>query len=384
LAARKSITRQLEQVPLFAELKRPQLRELAKVIERIEFRPGVTVCQQGELGYRYFVIEEGALRVTRVDTEGRVLEITQLEEGDGFGETSLLLGDVRDATIEAIAPTVLLSIEKTKFDSFVEENPRVENALRMRPDVAERRGYPRFSWLEEDELPVRVMHKHPMVLITPLALPVILNLMLLLSSLVARDLWGDLIMTVGLVLMLIPTGAGLYFFIDWRNDVYAVTNHRVIHMERIGLLREHFAAAPLHAIQDIQQIYAGPIARFLDYGDLIMETAGEMGQVIFRSVPHLSQVRDIVFSQTERTHARARVDERAAIRKALRHHFVDSEVEEETEQPEQDQERGDSVPPRLQAHDAAGAALLPQVSPALDRNRGRAPEHTPEPEGGGV
>jgi uncharacterized membrane protein YdbT with pleckstrin-like domain len=321
----KSITRQLAEVELFADLKQPQLRALANIVQRVEYGPGLTVYNQGQAGHEFFVVETGILRVVHVDIEGKVLEVRQLRPGDAFGETSLLLGDVRDATVEAVHPATLLRIEKEDFDRLLEEEPRTEAALNMRPDIKERRQYPQFSWLDEGELPVRVMHKHPVVLITPLLLPIILDLILLSASLVARSLWGDPIMFVGLLLMIFPTGAGIYFYIDWRNDVYAVTNHRVIHMERIGLFRESFAAAPLHAVEDVQQIHAGPLARIFDFGDLIMETAGEMGQVVFRSVPNLAEVRNIVFEQAERNRARSRVDERGAIRKALRHHFVGEE-----------------------------------------------------------
>ena len=344
----KSITKQLESVPLFADLKQPQLRALANIVKRVEYGPGLTVYNQGQSGHEYYVVETGILRVVHVDIEGKVLEVRKLRPGDAFGETSLLLGDVRDATVEAIQPATLLCIEKEDFDLLVEEDPRIESALNMRPDIEERRRYPKFPWLDEGELPVRVMHKHPVVLITPLLLPIILDLILLAASLVARNLWGDIFLLGGFLLMLFPTGAGIYFFIDWRNDVYAVTNHRVIHMERIGLFRESFAAAPLRAVEDIQQIHAGPLARIFDFGDLIMETAGELGQVVFRSVPNLAEVRQIVFEQAERTVARSRVDERGAIRQALRYHFVgqeddtkvqDSAIEEPTQEEESDEPR---------------------------------------------
>jgi len=302
-------------------------------VRRAEYGPGETVCYQGEQGHQYFVVEKGALRITRVDPVGRVLEVQRLGPGAAFGETSLLLGDVRDATVEATERTILLYIEKEDFDRLLEEQPQIERALRMRPDVAERRRYPRFSWLEEGEFPVKVVRKHPAILYTHLLIPAILGLILLMAALVARTALGGWVLLIAGVLLLLPLGACLYFYIDWRNDVYVVTNRRVIHRERMGLLREHFAAAPLHAIENVQQIQIGPVSRLWGYGDLIIETAGELGQISFRSIPDPGGVRTAIFGEIERTRARARAEERAAIRRAMRRHFLEEEEEEVGEEP---------------------------------------------------
>ncbi len=153
----EELVERLKEVRLFSGLRRPELRLLAGLVkESEEFRPGQIICQQGGPGRRYCILERGRWRVTRVDPEGRVETVRELGPGEAFGETSLLLGDVRDATVECIEPAVLLYIEKEDFDLLLEEEPRIERALRMRPDVAERRRYPRFSWLEEGELVIKV------------------------------------------------------------------------------------------------------------------------------------------------------------------------------------------------------------------------------------
>jgi uncharacterized membrane protein YdbT with pleckstrin-like domain len=323
LPSTEEIIERLARVHLFSGLNRKQLRALSGLTHEGEYRPGEVVCRQGQPGQRYFVVEQGTLRVTRVDTEGRVLEVRDLNAGEAFGETSLLLGDVHDATVEATERTLVLYLEKADFDGLLDAEPSIDRALRMREDVAERRAYPRFSWLEEGELPIKVLHKHPAALVPSLFIPGLIGLILVLSSLLAARLWGPLALAAGLVLAFIPFAVSLYGYIDWYNDLYIVTNRRVAHQERVGLVREHFSAAPLHAIQDIQQVQEGPVARFWQYGDIIIETAGGAGQVVFRNIPRPGDVRTAIFDERARTQALVRVQERDAIRQAVDRYFRD-------------------------------------------------------------
>ncbi|HIQ02174.1 MAG TPA: cyclic nucleotide-binding domain-containing protein [Anaerolineales bacterium] len=325
------IAEQLKEAPLFSGLSRPQLRALAGLVKEMECRVGRVLCRQGEPGRRYFIVVEGALRVTRVDAAGRVLAVRQLQPGDGFGETSLLLGDVRDATVECIRDSRLLYIEREDFDRVLEADPRIERRLRMRPDVAERRRYPRFAWLEEGELPVKVLRKHPAVLLPGLVVPGFLLFLLLLGGILASSRWGTTALAVGLALALVPLGFCGYLIINWRDDIYVVTNRRVVHRERTKLVQEQISAVPLQAIQDVQQLRVGIAARIWEFGDLIIETAGGMGQVVFRGIPSPASVQEAIFVQRERMQAMTRAAERAAIQEIMRRHFFGEEEEEARE-----------------------------------------------------
>lgn len=332
----EEIIRILQGVRLFSGLSRPQLRRLAPLVKEIPYAAQQTVYRQGEPGLRYYIILKGAVRVTRVDPEGRVAEVRRLGPGEAFGETSLLLGDVRDATVETLEETVFLCIDKEDFDRLLAADPSVERALKMRPDVAERRRYPRFSWLEPGEIPVKVLRKHFYALIDRLILYIsILVLLLVLGCLLLSIRPGAIPFRIGGILPLIgavvPLGAILYAYVDWRNDIYVLTNRRVVHRERVGafLIRENFSAAPLQAIQNVQVSQVGPFGRILKFGDLIVETAGAAGQVVFRNIPDPWAVQQMILEQQARVRSLARIQEREAIRKAVRHHFLFEEGEAE-------------------------------------------------------
>ncbi|MCX7854778.1 MAG: cyclic nucleotide-binding domain-containing protein [Anaerolineae bacterium] len=325
----EEIIRILQGVRLFSGLSRPQLRRLASLVKEVPYPAQETVCRQGEPGLRYYIILKGTVRVTRVDPEGRAAEVRRLTAGEAFGETSLLLGDVRDATVETVEETVFLCIDKEDFDRLLTADPSIGRALKMREDVAERRRYPRFSWLEPGELPIKVLHKHPFTVLDRAIVSVSVFILLVVVGGVflavghgqsAFQIAGGLLIVGSIV----PLGGILYFYIDWRNDVYVLTNRRVVHRERAGafLIRENFSAAPLQAVQNVQISQIGPIGRILRFGDLVIETAGAGGQVVFRSIPDPWGIQQVILEQQARVRSVARLQERDAIRRAVRHHFL--------------------------------------------------------------
>jgi CRP-like cAMP-binding protein len=325
----EQIIQELRDTRLFSRLNRSQLRVLSRIVHEVEYKANQTVYRQGEPGSRYYIVYEGGLRLTRVDAEGRVQHVGTLGEQSAFGETSLLLGDLRDATVKAIEPSTLLYIERVDFRQVLEEHPSIENNLNIRPDLRERWDYPEFPWLEEMEYPIKVVRKHPAVLLTSLLIPGGLVLVLVLAGLIAQFRLGNVALIISLVVALVPFLAGLYLYIDWRNDVYVVTNQRTAHRERIGIFREMFSAAPLKSIDNIAQVQVGFLAGVLEYGDLIMEMTGEGGQVVFRSVPHPEQIQNLIYEQIERTKAQERAQERVDIEQAMRRHLGQDEGERE-------------------------------------------------------
>ncbi|MCL5952552.1 MAG: PH domain-containing protein [Chloroflexi bacterium] len=79
---------------------------------------------------------------------------------------------------------------------------------------------------------------------------------------------------VALVLLLFPIVAFGRAYVDWYNEEYLVTNRRVIQAE--GLVNKHVIDSSLEKVNDVvlTQSFFG---RFLDYGDIEILTASEIG-----------------------------------------------------------------------------------------------------------
>jgi membrane protein YdbS with pleckstrin-like domain len=317
----ESVVAQLRAIPLFARLSEDDLEAVAALVKRAEYPAGTEVSQQGRIGITAYLVESGELRVLCVDPTGVESEVGRLGPGSFFGQTSLLVGEVRDATVEVVQDAVLLYLNKEDFDQLVHERPSLLRSLRVRPEIARHRKARRFKWQDADEVVVLRLHKHNVLLIQNLTFPTVVLLVGLACFYWYLSYGSIVTLVLGVPLTLASLLFSLYLYVNQRNDDYIVTNKRVVAIERVPLIRESRAEAPLRTIQDIQQSQEGPLARALDFGTLVIETAGERGHVVFRQIPHPTRTREIIFEQIQRMQSGARAEERAAIRDAMRRHF---------------------------------------------------------------
>lgn len=327
---------QVKRIPLFTELSQRDLRAIARLVERGHYRAGTVICNQGEIGSTAYFVESGTLRVLRVDPQGVEREVARFGPGDYFGETSLLLGEPRDATVEVVEDANLLYLNKGDFDQLLDERPRIFDGLQLSSKVERKRRAPRFKWQTEGEVVVVSLHKHNVTLIIDLILPGLALFSILF-------IWGYLtisgntkiwIHVLSAFFAMIPVLISLYFTVDHFNDDYILTNRRVVHEERVFLMREMRTEAPLRTIQNAQQLQEGALARLFDLGDLIIETAGEHGVVVFRQIAQPEKIQDDIFEQIDRAQSWARAEERAAVRDALQQRFGDAEPDQPVLEPQ--------------------------------------------------
>jgi CRP-like cAMP-binding protein len=107
----------LRQVPLFSDLERRELEQVASSLKERTFRAGQTVATEGESGVGFFVIEDGEAKVTvRGEERGR------LGPGDYFGEIALIAESPRTATIVAETDLRCYGMTFWDFRPLVEQN----------------------------------------------------------------------------------------------------------------------------------------------------------------------------------------------------------------------------------------------------------------------
>jgi uncharacterized membrane protein YdbT with pleckstrin-like domain len=73
-------------------------------------------------------------------------------------------------------------------------------------------------------------------------------------------------------------------FLDYNLDVWIVTNQRIINIEQKGLFNREIAEHSLERIQDVTGIQKGVWQTFFSYGDVHVQTAGEVQRFIFHKV----------------------------------------------------------------------------------------------------
>ena len=87
---------------------------------------------------------------------------------------------------------------------------------------------------------------------------------------------------------------------DWRNDIYVLTDRLIIDVERKPFsFSDERTQATLDMIQNVSLRIPGPLAALLDYGDLVIETAGPTGVFTFDGVSHPAVVQREIFRRVE-------------------------------------------------------------------------------------
>lgn len=79
-------------------------------------------------------------------------------------------------------------------------------------------------------------------------------------------------------------------FISWFFNIYIVTNERIVDIDFLYLLYKQFSQAELNKIQDIHYTTGGILATIFNYGNVTIETAGEMPNLEFEKVPFPNRV----------------------------------------------------------------------------------------------
>jgi len=335
----------LGMVPVFQDLPSDDMQRIAAVMGRTYYRRGSVICRRGELSTALYIIESGRVAVLASQEMGEESVITHLRAGEFFGERSLLRGEPRDTSVQALEDTSLFYLNKRDFDRVLRGFPSVVEALNLEAEARDTMLRRRFPWQREGEVLVTLSRKHTYAFIRGLWR--LIFPLLALGAILAATLtfnWAGLSFYVVLVLVgASALGLVAWLYVDWRNDYYVVTNKRVVHLEKTILLQESRDEAPLESIQDIFILMPSILGRLLDFNDLSIQTAGATGQVVFKTIGNAAWVRDRIFEQLERAKDEGKAEDRDAIRRKLKLELGQAE-EEPPSQIERDRVRPASEP----------------------------------------
>jgi CRP-like cAMP-binding protein len=114
----------LKKAPLFEDLSKDELEQLAKISEDMEVDAGKVLCREGEPAGEFFVIIEGEAEATKGDAPLRTMG-----KGDFFGEIALIEDIPRTATVTAKTPLRFFVLTRQSFWGMVDRMPAVERKV---------------------------------------------------------------------------------------------------------------------------------------------------------------------------------------------------------------------------------------------------------------
>jgi len=123
-------------VPLFAGLDAAAISELASMLKARKLPRDAVVIRKGDDAESMYFIANGEVEVVLPDRTVR------LHQGDFFGEMAVLGRTKRTATVIARQPCELLVLDAADVLKFIEQNPRVDAAVREAMAARQRPAQP--------------------------------------------------------------------------------------------------------------------------------------------------------------------------------------------------------------------------------------------------
>lgn len=112
----------LKGVPIFEALNANELAHVERLLHRRTYAAGEVIFREGDPGVGMYVIGEGRVGI---DAETAGKRLTELHDGEFFGEIALLNETPRSATARALAPTVLFGLFQPDLLDLVRRRPRL-------------------------------------------------------------------------------------------------------------------------------------------------------------------------------------------------------------------------------------------------------------------
>jgi cyclic nucleotide-binding protein len=304
----------LRRIHLFHDLQEEDLGAIAAQLDEQVHSRGQKIFEEGETAERFFIIQHGTVAITHREG-GRQEQLATLVDGDYFGEESLVVSRLRGTTAEVVEDSSLFSITREQFANLIKRFPRLKKALEISIGSRRLARQLHFDWLGPDEVIYFLARKHEVVLGQALGLPIIAlaaPAALLAYFFLTRSFFS--ILGAGILLVLIIAWA-VWNWIDWGNDYYIVTNHRVIWLEKVIGLYDSRQEAPLSTILSVG-VETDVTGRMLDYGNVIVRTY--VGKIVFGHVAHPFQAGHLIEEHWSRSKRSASRREKEAMRDVLR------------------------------------------------------------------
>ncbi len=121
----------LSHVPLFRELNRNALHELAEITHQRTYRREEFLYYENDPGMGLYIVQSGSVRLLIEDEQGTMQELRQLGEWDVFGELSLLDSFRRMETAQAVTDTTVLGFFRPDLNVLRMRNPHVGALVTM-------------------------------------------------------------------------------------------------------------------------------------------------------------------------------------------------------------------------------------------------------------
>lgn len=119
----------LRAIPLFAGLDQAFLAQMARDFVVEEFNAGDHVIDQNATGDKFYIIANGKAEASTIGRYGQKVRLEVFADGDYFGEMALIEHAVRSATVIALTPLTVFSLDRAKFGAMLDQAPQIRQQI---------------------------------------------------------------------------------------------------------------------------------------------------------------------------------------------------------------------------------------------------------------
>jgi len=309
----------LRQIHLFSHLSEEEVSSYLAQMEKRAYREGETIVDYQEGSPGLCIVRSGEVRLFALKRE-HFLPFGLLYPGDYF-----CAGSIFEDEASPIYKAVALSDVDVYFwplESLGEallKDDRIRTFLALVLSGRKRALRRGPKWLSSSELLYLFGGRSKMAFLQQyipfLALGAFLGGISIGVALFVAPNGGLLYVLPLLFLLVLWFGGMVWYWIDWINDYYIVTNKRVVWLEKVLLLYESRTEAPLRSVIAIS-INSDFMGRQLGYATLSIRTYG--ANVKFDRIANLQAVHDIVEDLWERRKQVVLRESQESIRRRIR------------------------------------------------------------------
>jgi cAMP-binding proteins - catabolite gene activator and regulatory subunit of cAMP-dependent protein kinases len=130
----------LSKVPAFANLAPRELKEVAAIVHKREYRSGEPVFYQGDPGLGMYIVKDGEVSIVIQGKDGNERELALFGDGDFFGELALLDESPRSANAVCKTECTLIGFFRPDLFELIEKNTTlgIKIVLKLAEIVAQR------------------------------------------------------------------------------------------------------------------------------------------------------------------------------------------------------------------------------------------------------
>lgn len=391
---------QLRKLDMFKRLPEPHLQFMARAVQVLTFQRGEEVIREGNPTQGMFIIASGSASLIRRTADGSERWLKTLQANGVHDEMALRENGSEMASLHINEPTTLLFLSRDRMKIVTQHFADVWNYINLVPPpplvMPNAEGFATTNPVPVPPprapvaVPLPTPHPQQPTTVTPDPAPqpaqqaespavvrkiqeprqdidgivlgygeqVLLKtrrhqwawvrrigIAVLLMGMACVGAFASFSISIVLSLFVLGLGgiigfvASGYFYLEWRNDLFVVTNRRVISIERvIPTFSVSINEVPLTNIQQVNaELPSGDLfARIFNYGNVELKNASDTGDMVLDVIPNPDRVQQAIFEIQTTFRQQIQTQERGAIREEIERSLglrADTQTDVETDEP---------------------------------------------------